>query len=109
MCQYSRKKLAFAASCEQCVLLHYNETVERMCHVTRRDSCAAERDLAADFLAGKVFVLEVALADVLLSCNHHRSHAHPELFQHVLCSHHLCTSRTYITGASLNNKDYTMA
>ena len=37
-------------------------------------------NLAADFLAGEVLVLEVALLNVLLGCQHHSRHPHPELF-----------------------------
>lgn len=46
-------------------------------------------DLAADFLAGEVLVLQVALLDLLLGCQHDSCHSHPELLQHMLGPHHL--------------------
>ena len=48
-----------------------------------------EADLAADFLTGEVLVLQVALLDVLLGCQHDSCHSHPELLQHMLGPHYL--------------------
>lgn len=48
-----------------------------------------DADLAADFLASEVLVLEVALQDVLLCCQHDGGDPHPELLQNMLGSYHL--------------------
>lgn len=48
-------------------------------------------NLAADLLACQVLVLEVALRNVLLGCQHDSCHTHPELLKHMLSTHHLHT------------------
>ena len=48
-----------------------------------------DADLAPDFLACQVLMLQVALHDLLLGCQHDCSDPHPKLLKHMLRPHHL--------------------
>jgi hypothetical protein len=62
---------------------------EQQCFLFKKKGAQENADLAADFLASQVLVLEVALQDVLLCRQHDSSDPHPELLQNMLGSHHL--------------------
>ncbi len=71
-----------------------------MLFVIRKARASRDSDLAADFLAIEVLVLEVALQDVLLCCQHDGGDPHPELLQNMLGSHHLHLPSLLTTAAA---------
>lgn len=63
--------------------------MEGAAHAANQHAVWDGSNLAADFLASEVLVLEVALRDVLLGCEHDSCHTHSELLKHMLSTHHL--------------------
>ncbi len=69
--------------------------------VIQKERSTRNADLAADFLASQILVLEIALQDVLLCSQHDGCDPHPELLQNVLCSHHLHFSSLLSAAAAV--------
>ena len=88
-CFNETQKTAFSAVLISKADLLTKSSKGGFCHRREGYGGGGGADLAADFLAGEVLVLEVALLYVLLGRQHHSCHSNSELLQHMLCSHHL--------------------